>query len=240
MDKQQALEKAANERGISNGTEAQYIRGFKNGFSDAWDVQQYSSDAVATHAIAFAKWAADNHDRLDNFGYEGAYKLFNPSGAAPQPVDAIALLKKHLPAFGDWYSSYKNIDPPKSFETLVSEYIREGDLSAPQAAGPVWVKASKNCPDTFTDKIVRNIHTKNVYSGFLYKDATTAYFEGRNDDIYVLLTDLEWLNDSGQQVFTREQISEAFFAGLSSGLDSAQDRPFITQDEYMNTNYPIK
>lgn len=210
MDKQQALEKAANERGISNGTEAQYIRGFKNGFSDAWDAQQSPSDAVA---------------QVDSEIRAALGQLLDE--IPPQTPDA------------DWWHDglTEAIDRAEKAYFGIKEPSKPSG-AAPQATGPVWVKANENCPNTFTDKIVRNIRTKNVYSGFLYKDATTAYFEGRNDDIYVLLTDLEWLDESNtQQVFTWEQVEAAYREGCAYAVNDDNAKSLT---EYMNANYPEK
>lgn len=49
MNKQQAFEKATNERGVSNGTEAQNLNGYKNGFSDAWEAQEAQCENDAKH-----------------------------------------------------------------------------------------------------------------------------------------------------------------------------------------------
>lgn len=124
----------------------------------------------------------------------------------------------------------------------------ENNTQVPHAAGPVWVKASAF---EFSDRQYYHAEYKDVsqlsgpytwmgtgnlrHGAFWWSNAGHPPISEKNLDKLLVLDE-----SNTQQVFTREQVSEAFFAGLNSGLDSAHDRPFITQDEYMHTNYPTK
>ena len=66
-----------------------------------------------------------------------------------------------------------------------------------------WIKASdelpeNNKPDSLKNKVKRHTVTKVVYSEseILDYDAHTMYVEGINDDIYVAIANIEWLDES--------------------------------------------
>lgn len=109
----------------------------------------------------------------------------------------------------------------------------EGNVSAPQAAGPVWVKA-KNYEGKGAWKLCRvnggeSLPLRIVRPDFIVDAAgkTYNYFE------------VEYLEENCQQLFTREQVEAALNAGIGIGVlchdpKMAQERG----DEYMNTNFP--
>jgi hypothetical protein len=184
-----------------------------------------------TGAVAFIHWLLKSNYYVSDdktvyklnrkeggISLDEAYKLFNPSAVVPQAK--YPFIEKHLTRIKELQAPYAEIY--KSVQTV------------PQAAGPVWVKVT---PDKIlSNKIIRNIYTKIVYRHYLNHDLTTAYFEGINDDIYIPLSELEYLDESGQQVFTREDMQNSFEAALRL-MDSGYPWPLVF-DEYMNTNYP--
>ncbi len=150
--------------------------------------------------------------------------------------NAAALLKKHLPAFGDWYSSYKNIDPPKSFDTLVAEYIEECNFAAPQPAGPVFTKATDKLPPDDNDYFLW-INMGDVYMRGIggYK-AERGDFYNEVSGFYHPIDKVEWADlsdddESAPALFTREQVEELkieneglreYIKGLQSNLAAYQ------------------
>lgn len=136
--------------------------------------------------------------------------------------------------------------------------------SAPPAAGTVWVKGEYErlyaqvkggkrsvCFVDYSlpkhDKTFRDvaaIEPKTLEIGVRGQGYSDMSYDEGAPEIkrfvnMCLCLNVEWLDESApaQQLFTREQVSDAFHAGIISGLDSAADRPFISQDEYMNTTY---
>lgn len=238
MDKQQAAEKFGKQRAETGYSTR--VNGQIEAFNAGWEARDAQSPIDANQADSEIRAALGAlldeippqtqdadwwHDGLTEAisraekAYFGIKDTTTPSGAASQPVDAIGLLKKHLPAFGDWYSSYKNIVPPKSFETLVSEYIRECDLSAPNQQAR-WMSTTRSQPPKGYEGPIRNVEAT---------ETTPAH--------------TEWLYESGQQVFTREQVDEIAGAWAAKIITLEQNEipeenwePFFK--EYMNTNYP--
>jgi hypothetical protein len=120
-------------------------------------------------------------------------------------------------------------------------------MEAPQPAGPVWVKAkhfkfakgqyyhaqysgAESLRGPYTWMGTGNLH----HEAFWWSNPGHAPIAEKDFDRLMIL------DESAPALFTREQVSDAFHAGVCSGLDSANDRPFITQDEYMSTNYGDK
>jgi len=224
MDKQQAAAEFA--RGKEDGSTEYGAR--KEGFIAGWEACEAQSPS---DAVNFVHWLIkDGWKILEGVtfykepkrgfrivkGVRDLYNEFNPSGAAPQTDPFI---EKHLAKIKELQAHY-------------------AEVAAKQAIGPVWVNATAE--SILFDKIVRNIKTKVVYRHYLYHDLTTAYFEGINDDIYIPLSELEYLDESGaQQIFTRDQICAAFNVGVVAGHKKGIVKGLESQTEYMDTNYPL-
>ena len=74
-------------------------------------------------------------------------------------------------------------------------------LASKEGRGIVgWVKASDRMPKLTVEEdiIFRNNITKCIYGDFHGYNPTTKdfYFEGRNDDVYIPLAEVEWLDES--------------------------------------------
>jgi len=114
----------------------------------------------------------------------------------------------------------------------VMEYIRQAIKKyngLPQAAGPVWVKATRRRPKKCVRVIVRRIDDHDIFTRTEKGNESGQWkTEGWFYD------DTEWLDESGQQVFTREQLRDAIENAIRN------DVYYKAINEYMNTNYPIK
>lgn len=129
---------------------------------------------------------------------------------------------------------------------LASEALKEAGTAPPQtSAGPVWVKANIRTPNDDSPVHCKIDGMKRMGNFYANEFDIKFYVQGADYSIDAdKFSGIEWLDESqsiaAQQLFTREQVSDAFHAGIISGLDSAADRPFISQDEYMAINYPKK
>lgn len=233
MDKQQAAEAHVQKNGLKVGAirKADYIAGW-----DACDAQQSPSDAVA-----FSEWMDKERNKkrglwedLTIWSSENAcqkmYKLFNPSGQAPQ----LAVDKKICPLCGS--DKVVMFDSDNDLcQTCKKWFPAVGKIkvSAPQAAGPVWVKPdiryNNNLPPAGKDVFIR-------YDNGSVKDACDAeiikalYWKG--------FKDIEWLDESNtQQVFTREQVEEIAAQAMKYGGIWPSSEGIA---EWLNTNYLVK
>lgn len=152
-------------------------------------------------------------------------KLFNPSGAVPQKCHCM------------------NADQYANCEMKCGRWEAEHGESkpvAPQAAGPVWVKANVRTP---LHKNLVHIHyythnTEFKTTGFL--DDNLIWYRKDNTDLPFQET-IEWLDESNtQQLFTREDMAKAYKEGGAVVVDMMNQVHPQTFDEYMNTNYPTK
>lgn len=101
-------------------------------------------------------------------------------------------------------------DELEGFEKGAEWAIREFTLSTDE--GIKWVKASQRLPDGYRGIIFRGLKNKAVYIYFtgLSTDGKTVMFEGINDDIYISVDDLEWLDEpkiiKGYTEYTKEEL----------------------------------
>jgi hypothetical protein len=216
MTKEQALDAAAKTRGIVNATNAQYVKGFNNGFSDAWTAceAQCPTDAVElkkeitkilTEEITYS-------GQVQGFIVHGAIEklmaLFNPSGATPQ--------------------ANKICGQDCGCTSAEQCQFNAGNLSmlsraAPQAAGPVWVKASDHLPEAGKQISFKVTSGGSVYyhGGYVQNGAfKTNHGYGYS---YTTLENVEWLDESNtQQVFTREEVVHMITRELSRDYSSSE------------------
>lgn len=66
-----------------------------------------------------------------------------------------------------------------------------------------WIKASEGLPENNNSASLKNKIKRHIVTGIVYSeteildyDAHTMYVEGRNDDIYVAIDNIEWLDET--------------------------------------------
>lgn len=113
-------------------------------------------------------------------------------------------------------------------------------MSTQLTAGPVWVKASERLPEKGVIKAAfYNGRYRNMFvhdNGIIEVDGLRSYTK---EILQEWFPGIEWLDKSNpQQVFTREQVSQAFADGVIAAGSRAAKKPFYTEQEYMALNYP--
>lgn len=205
-----------------------------NAFIAGWEACEAQSPIDAVK-LQFAEWTSKNdwvfqeatslwYNKEHEFNEQTTaelYRLFNPSGVAPQKT-----ICQHEPFSKD------------------STICGLCGSPMPQAAGPIWVKLSEGLPEVGTISPIkyRNEGRMKVISARYIGEVscTPKWIEdkdSRPNEFYAL----EWLDESGQQAFTREQLEDALFFGMGAGLlHNDPDKAVPICREYMNTNYPLK
>lgn len=194
-------------------------------------------------------------------------KLFNPAGAAPatssrfqenapsapqmQDKNFTVRLKANIERllkesavidFGiSEYSSPQLQKFMKSLESLKLTDINKPSKVVPQPAGPVWVKVEDGLPPEGTVCAIKYLHGRIRIVDAEYKGLMNnkPYWMENNHSRPQTYTAIEWLDESGPQVFTREQVIEiAKFSMV--GVKAGDLKNFSDLMEYMSTNYPTK
>jgi hypothetical protein len=227
MDKQQAAIKHAEKWGnahVRDVTQSAFIAGW-----EAHEAQQSQSEAVAFVSwIAESeyglkpngRWVAIGDDETEGITTAELYKLFNPSGAAPA---------FECPSCGKpWDTSKHNAC---ECGATVSK------LPTPPAAGPVWVKGAPPFGRWFAwvqwdkESLVRGVVTT--------CESANGLFYVMDDEKILPEQIIEYLSHTApaQQLFTREQMIEAYHKGMCYDREATDDFP--SGEEYMETNYPL-
>lgn len=248
MDKQQAAKEYATKRYGNPDQDIAKLGWHNDGFLDfsaGWEAHEAQSptDAVGTlcqhcDGDGFTKVDARQPDgtfQIDCEVCNATGKLFNPSGAVPQTAAEKEIYGNK--AIDDIIATQKEWEEANS------------KPAAPQAAGPVWVNLAENEPFDAGDVPWRIIdmsaHSEIENKYFVWTDKTpvdTSYGAVKIEGEWVLYSNIEWLDESGQQVFTREQVEGAIVGFLKEKFKpvDADTAALFDKDaeEYMNTNYP--
>lgn len=118
----------------------------------------------------------------------------------------------------------------------------ESNTPAPQAAGPVWVRAQGfniELEKLYFLRDVSNPSKKYIGRFVKLESMGVVIFLHSESNNGLKIGDVELLyeSESPRQVFTREQMEKAYEQGHED--EQIDGRPFLF-DKYMNTNYPIK
>lgn len=192
---------------------------------------------------------------------EELYKLFNPSGETSGKIKCRCISKDDFMSCSrdcDYIEQRlaRRKDPQiqqekphadkKPFDALRDriDTEKEWEASMSPPAGPVWVKANVRIPKD--DKPVHcKIDNDTKRMGNFYNDENGRlkfYVQGMADNFTInsdKFNRLEWLDESDQQLFTREQIEMAYRnAYHQSNIYAKASAAQQDLDEYMNTNYP--
>lgn len=254
MDKQQAL-KSWMEKTFPKGCNKVSVLKGRRSFEAGWEARE---DLLSpTDAVMFARFLLNEryvyYSDSTAINIQDLYKLFNPSGAAPQYGD-----KNCEHCDGDGYISVKEAggDTVTQMYCPHCEARNEAMLetletsTAPPAAGPVWVKASERLPDNpGSPQNHWRLDGFHKVNGNFYEDGDEIVFgvigNGCHED-YIIRKDkfdrIEFLNDRpARQVFTREQVDKISNAAMSRFKAYIPELTFQEWfDDYMNTNYPLQ
>lgn len=187
-----------------------------------WSHENYEHLIVGAGDI---RWRKRNIDRPK--GYNGKlytstelYKIFNPSGATPQDARERDMEFTQLLA---------------EFKTMQNrlKYYEEYPLPAPQAVGPVWVKALSRVPPDSNLVHIRYCTAKTKFKTTGFYDTDKVWYSQGRYPIHWPDT-IEWLDESNtQQVFTREDMERAAGAFYMVGFPHQ-----TTPKDWVETNYP--
>ncbi len=125
-------------------------------------------------------------------------------------------------------------------ERQVKWWLDESSISAPQAVGPVWVKAEGFPLEMDKLYYLRHILNKSKkYIGRFVKTENLGIVLRLHSeqDHGLKRWDVELLDESPRQVFTREQVMEVcrnFFCAFENTAIISPE----AQDHWMNANYP--
>lgn len=184
--------------------------------------------------------------------------LFNPSGAAPQMGNEITKALRELldeippkPKNSRWWHDGLTNAIDKAEKAIFGITI-----PAPQAAGPVWVKAIDRLPELPNPLPPDTPDEHPVIFFNLKHSATQVWFPSYGqpaEDHFPLEVDVDrrvydigfgrenwvWLDESHRQVFTQEQVEKIRDAAMRRFKAHIPELTFQGWfDEYMNTNYP--
>lgn len=129
-------------------------------------------------------------------GIEYVKQQPSPSPVEGQTADLIAKLQENIRTHLNPY----NLGDMGETTKQINELIKIVQTPSQSVKGMRWICAANQLPETnkpesLKGKVKRSIASKCVYSDscVIGYDDKTMYCEGRNDDIYIAFTDLEWL-----------------------------------------------
>jgi hypothetical protein len=263
MDKQQAAKEFAEKESRTGGDPLFYEIGYLAGWEAC--AAQSSNDAVA-----FLEWGHENYEYLiagageirwrkkgierpkgDNgklYTTAELYKLFNPSGAAPQAdvdekcehCDGDGIIRTIAPL--DDGTHEMHCPYCKARNDAMEE---SSPKAAPLTAGPVWVSVKDGLPQTKHGYVIDVLAT----NGIKWERVTffTETKEWRKWTKLLEWTPTHWIyinlpNDespAAQQVYTREQVEKALRDGAAFGVFCHHPEMLEERcNEYMNANFP--
>jgi len=160
--------------------------------------------------------------------------------AQPSPSDAVALLKQVPQQMINASEGLTDYDFLQEVNDFIKNNPSGSSPAATQAVGPVWVKASQKLPDPGIDRPARrkgfHMNIRVDSRGVIHVGGMTCH---STEILEEWFSGLEWLDESqsGQQLFTREQVEEVAKIAMTNTRDETwKNYGDITQ--YMNTNYP--
>lgn len=209
-----------------------------------------------TDAVDFTEWRNKIGFELhkNGFWYKNSeplkcttaelYNLFNPSGNAAEKIKCTCHSDsehENCTADCDWYNARIN----KPGNTLV-DYENEPADRQMQTAGPVWVNCAKQRPIKWEEKIIRQVGDKVALDNSLFDaDYDGSGLRKIGGTGFQPWKNLEWLDESGGEVFTREQVEEITGEWTAELTSSGFPLRQITQlsnrfSEWFNENFPPK
>lgn len=145
---------------------------------------------------------------------------------------AVALIKQIPQQMNNAAQGLTDYD----FLQEVNGFIKDNPSgAAPQAVGPVWVKVVDKLPPEgkFVPVRGQNGRYAQGYTDTGIFNITGHFISPKDYSLY------EWLDESGQQLFTRE-VTERMLLDLARDIRSQKVVTLQDVTEWFGTNYPIK